>query len=184
MNAIFTVVFILTVVIFAFTDPNGALKAITDGGQKAVALSVSLIAVYAVWSGFMQIAEDCGLTEKTAEFFEPLIDKLFGKTDKETKKYVSLNIGANLLGMGGVATPAGIEAMKRLTDGGNKNGACMLFVLAATSIQLLPTTVVSLRQTYSSADAFGIFLPSLLSTVVSTAVGILLCFATAKRKKK
>ena len=184
MNAIFTVVFIISVGIFTFTDPNGALKAMTDGGQKAITLSLSLAVIYAVWSGVMQIAEDCGITEKTAKILKPVIDKLFGKTDDETKKYLSLNLGANILGMGGIATPAGIEAMTRLNESGNKNGACMLFVIASTSIQLLPTTVISLRQTYSSADAFDIFLPSLLSTAISTAVGIALCFLTAKRAKK
>ena len=183
MNPIFTVIFILSSSVFLFIDPNGFLKAMTDGGTKAVSLSLSLLVVYAVWSGFLQIADDCGLNDKIAALLRPLIEKLFKKPDKDTIKYISLNMSANLLGMGGIATPAGIEAMKRLGESGDKNGSCMLFVIAATSIQILPTTVISLRQSFGSNDPFDIFLPSLLSTVVSTVIGVALCLLTAKRKK-
>ena len=49
----------------------------------------------------------------------------------------------------------------------------MLFVLNATSVQILPTTVLGLLLSYGAADAYSIILPSLLSTAASTLLGVL-----------
>ena len=181
MNLIFTIIFLVSVAVFAVFSPDGALKAVTDGGKKAVALSVNLIAIYSVWSGILQIAEDSGLIKKLSKRLSPLLKRLFKNPDEKTTEYLSVNIGANMLGMGGIATPAGIAASKRLCDSGNYDGANRLFVLASTSLQIIPTTVIALRQTFSSAAPAVIFLPSLLSSLVCTAVGLALSFIFGKR---
>lgn len=184
MNAIFSTVFIISLIIFAIFNPDGALESILNGGAKGVSLSISLISVYAVWSGILQIAEDAGLTEKLAKLLNPLVKKLFKVSDGDAQKDIAVNLSANLLGMGGIATPSGISATTKLTQNGNRDGACLLFVLAATSIQILPTTVVALRQSFGSVSPFDIFLPSLLSTAVSTFFGVSLCFLTNKKGRK
>ena len=184
MNLIFTLIFLLSLVIFSFFSPGKALSAMTDGGQKALTLSMSLIVIYSIWSGVLQIAEDSGIVKKISIRLKPLIKKLFSDpTDDETED-LAVNISANLLGMGGIATPAGISATTKMCGRKNFDGATTLFVLASTSIQLLPTTVISLRQAFSSANPSLVFLPSLLSSIVCTVTGLSLCFLFKTRNHR
>lgn len=184
MNAIFTVVFIFSAVILAFVSPDLVLSAMTKGSEKAVTLSIGLISIYSIWSGLLKVAEDSGIINKLNKLLSPIINRLFKNADDETKKYVALNVGANMLGIGGVATPSGIKATTLLCDKGNFDGACLLFVLASTSLQIIPTTIVSLRQNFGSNSSFDIFLPSLITTVLSTSVGVFACFLFKKRGNK
>lgn len=184
MNLIFTLIFLLSLVIFSFFSPDKALSAMTDGGQKALTLSMSLIVIYSIWSGVLQIAEDSGIVKKISKRLKPLIKKLFSDPTDDEAEDLAVNISANLLGMGGIATPAGLSATTKLCERKNFDGATTLFVLASTSIQLLPTTVISLRQAFSSANPSIVFLPSLLSSIVCTATGLSLCFLLKKRNRR
>ncbi len=184
MNLIFTLIFLLSLVIFSFFSPDKALSAMTDGGQKAVTLSMSLIVIYSIWSGVLQIAEDSGIVKKISKKLKPLIKILFSDPTDDEAEDLAVNISANLLGMGGIATPAGISATTKMCGRKNFEGATTLFVLASTSIQLLPTTVISLRQSFSSAKPSVVFLPSLLSSIVCTATGVSLCFLFKKRNRR
>lgn len=183
MNVIFAIIFTISALTLTFISPDGVLKAMTDGANKSVTLSIGLISVYSVWSAVLQIAEDSGLVKKLASALKPLIDRLFKKTDEKTSGKIAVNLSANLLGMGGIATPSGIEATSLMTDKNNHDGACLLFILASTSLQILPTTVVSVRQAFNSKAPFDIFLPSLLSSAVCTAIGVTLYFLTQRIKK-
>ena len=184
MNFIFTVILTVSVLLMAFISPESVVSSMTDGAAKGVTLSITLIAVYAVWSGVMEMAEKSGITNKLAKFLSPIIDRLFSRPEKETKKQISLNLSANLFGLGGIATPAGISAAELLDKKGDREGLNVLFILAATSIQILPATVIAMRQRYGSTTPSDIFLPTLLSTAVSTATGLFLLKLTKKRSKK
>ena len=184
MNVIFTFIFISALIVFAVFSPDKALAAMTSGGQKAVTLSMSLLVIYSVWSGILQVTEDSGAVNKLSKLLRPLINKLFKNPPDDEAEDISVNISANLLGLGGVATPAGISATTKLTARGNHDGATTLFVLASTSIQLIPTTVITLRQSFSSALPAAIFLPSFLSSLLCTVAGLTLCFIFARHKKK
>ena len=93
-----------------------------------------------------------------------------------------------MLGMGGVATPAGIKAMQSMSLEGQTVASpnmILLLIINATSIQLIPATVIAIRATAGSADASSIFLPTLISTAISTISGIILCkvFSLTDSKK-
>ncbi|MBQ7374191.1 MAG: spore maturation protein [Clostridia bacterium] len=184
MNLIFTVILLISIIFTAIINPNEVLSAMTEGAGKSVTLGINLLAIYAVWSGFLQIAEDSGLCEKLSKLLRPLIKLLFKPKNKDCENQIAINLSANLLGMGGIATPSGIDATKLLCDERNYDGACLLLIIASTSIQILPTTVVSIRQNFNSLSPFDIFLPSLLATVFSTTLGITLHFITKKWAKK
>ena len=77
MNVIFTFIFISALIVFAVFSPDKALAAMTSGGQKAVTLSMSLLVIYSVWSGILQVAEDSGAVNKLSKLLRPLINKLF-----------------------------------------------------------------------------------------------------------
>lgn len=182
MNAIFAVVFFVSAGLFLFTDPNGFLSAMLSGGEKAATLSLSLLAVYCVWLGFFKVMEQSGLSKKLAGCVYPFAKRIFRSDDREGVYLASCNLSANLLGLPGAPTPLGIKAVKRFADAGNDYAANMLFVLNATSLQLLPTTVIALRLAAGSASAADIFLPTLVSTLFSTLLGAALVVLTRRRK--
>ena len=183
MNGIFAVVFVAACIIFLIFEPDGFLSALLAGGEKAATLSLSLLSVYCVWLGFFKVMEKSGLAEKLSKAFFPLAKRLFRTEDREAVFLASGNLTANLLGLPGAPTPLGIKATEKFLQAKNKYAADMLFVLNATSLQLLPTTVIALRIAAGSAFPADIFLPTLLATLLSSLVGGLLVFITGRRKK-
>lgn len=184
MNAVFTVIFIISAIALTFVSPDGVLSAMLGGGQKAVELTMTMTAIYAVWLGVMKVAEDGGITEKLAKLLKRPVGWLFGSVSERAAGYITLNVSANLLGLGGVATPMGISAATELDAEDNFYAQCVLFILAATSLQLLPTSVVSLRADSGSASPGDIILPTLLATAFSTLFGLVAVRLIHGRKKK
>ncbi len=173
MNAVFAAVFVLSAALFLFTDPEGFLPALLSGGEKAATLSLSLLAAYCVWLGFFKVLERSGLSGKLSRLVYPAARRLFRSDDREALTYASQNLSANFLGLPGAPTPLGIKATAAFEKNHNRYASDMLFVLNATSLQLLPTTVIVLRLAAGSASAADILLPTLLATLFSTACGVI-----------
>ena len=190
MNKIWLVMVVGSICFMLWVDPSSVLNEMIDASSEALSLRIELCAVYAVWMGVLELVEASGLGNKLARLLHPLIKKLFKIDDSETEKMIALNMSANMLGLGNAATPMGINAMKRLDDGsGTATPAMiMLIVINATSIQLLPSTVIGLRAAAGSASPADIILPTLIATACTCTVGILLvklCNSLyAKIKKK
>ncbi len=175
MNGIFLIIFLLSAIYFLIFNPAALLPALLAGGSKAATLCLSLVAIYAVWLGLMGVMQECGLTKLTAKILRPAVRTLF-KTDDEPALFaIAGNLSANMLGVGGVATPFGIEACQLLEKGKNvRYNHAMLFTLNATSVQILPTTVLALLISFGATAPYSILLPSLLATLTSTVVGVVL----------
>lgn len=156
---------------------NLVLPAALEGAQTAITVSLHLLAGYLFFCGMIEIMNKLEIRQKVSLFARPLIQKLMGATmDEQAVQAVCMNLSANLLGLGNAATPYGIEAA-RLIDGAesrNRHGLYMLLIINATSIQLLPTTVLTLRIAAGSVQPNAILLPSMVSTAVSTLTGVLL----------
>lgn len=174
MNAVFSVTVIVSLTVLLFISPDAILPVFSKSAGAAAQISLKLLLTYVVWSGFTGLITASGLNKKISELFKPLIRKLFGVTDEETADELSVNLSANLLGLGGVATPAAINAMGLMDEKGNENGKNMLFIISATSIQVLPVTVMGLMAEYGAQNPSVIILPTLIGTFISTATGILL----------
>ena len=158
------------------TAPQTAFSVMLTGATNAVELALSLFAVYAIWLSVLEIMDKAGISKAVNKLLAPLWKRIFkGESDKALE-YISLNFSANLLGMGSAATPMGIKAMEHMSKESEKASDNMILFLVfnATSIQLIPATVVGMRATEGSANAADIILPSLLATVISTAVGVTL----------
>lgn len=185
MNVVFAFILTVCVSLLLFKDPNAALGGMLDGVSSAIAMSVGLVAVYAVWLSVLNVMEKIGLNRAIGKALKPLTKRLFPSENDETRETISLNMSANLLGMGGAATPLGIKAINGMAKDSEKtNDSIALFVVInCTSIQLIPTTIIGLRAASGSANASDIILPSLIATTVSTLVGVGLCFAVRKIKK-
>ena len=168
----------------AFLFFNGQGSALADialeGAAQAVTLTISLIGAYALWMGVMNIAQEAGFVQSISRMLRPVLTRLFPGVPPEGKvaQDISLNLSANVLGLGNAATPYGLSAMQGLQqlNGGAKvasNAMCMLLVVNSSILQLLPTTVIAMRASAGSTQPASIMLPMLLATAASMAVGIL-----------
>ena len=156
---------------------DAALAACGD----AVTISITLIGAYALWMGIMNIAKEAGMVKGLARSLGPVTRRLFkGVPDgAAAHEYIALNLSANVLGLGNAATPYGIKAMEELQRYNRKprvatNAMCMLLIVNASSVQILPTTVMALRASAGSVAPAAIALPALLATIVNTVFAIIL----------
>ena len=191
MNFVWISFLILGLGLMLFKNVDIAFSTLLSGSEKAIALSLKLWAIYAIWLGILKIVEDTGLNHKIGKLLTPIINKLFGKTDPETQNQIAINITSNLLGMGNACTPSGIKAINGMDKGSNiaTSGMIMLLILNATGLELLPTTVIGLRVAAGSANPNDIIIPTLIATFVSTFSGVVLCkicekFKNLKTKKE
>ena len=184
MNTVYVVMMIGSLLLVTITAPESALSIMLGGAKSAIGLSVSLCAIYTVWLSVLQVIDKTGMGKALSKAFKPLTKKLFKGESDLALEYITLNFSANLLGMGGAATPLGIKAMEYMQDGSDRASDNMILfvVINATSIQLLPATIIGLRANKGSASASDIILPSLIATTFSTLIGVILCKVLAGKK--
>ena len=175
MNAIFGLLLVLSSIILIFISPDSLLSAMLSGGNKALSLTMKMVVIYAVWLGVFELLNQSGLSNKFARLLKPLNTKLFGPLPEQANHYMSLNISANILGMSGATTPMGIKAINELEKHKNTNYAiAMFFVINATSVQIIPSSVLALRTSLGASNPSDIVIPTILATLSSTIIGILL----------
>lgn len=172
MNAVFVTICLISAFIMLISCPTQFLPAVLAGGENALKCALTLFCIYAFWMGLSAVAEEAKLTHGVARLLTPVCRKLFKTKDTEAVKNISMNIGCNLLGIGGAATPFAVEAIKRLEKEENYFAQNLLFIINATSIQLIPATVIALRSSLGSTAPHDITLPSFIATAVSTFCGV------------
>lgn len=98
----------------------GQMTAVTDGAiqasKEAVTLCVTMLGVMTLWTGVLEIGHRSGLVDQLAGRMGPILTFLFPGLDPdgEARKQISVNMTANILGLGWAATPAGLKAMEEL----------------------------------------------------------------------
>jgi len=183
MNIIFGIILILSTLILIIKSPETLLSSMLSGGEKALTLTLKMVVIYAVWLGVFELLERSGMAKKFAKLLKPLNRFLFGKVPEKANDFMSLNISANMLGMSGATTPMGIKSIQELEKHKNTEYAiCMFFVINATSVQIIPSSILALRSSMGAVSPSDIILPTILSTLVSTIVGVLLVKIFCKRK--
>lgn len=195
MNKIWIILFISSIIAICLRNPSNVLSGLIEASHNALKLTFELCAIYAIWIGLFTILEKSGLSQKLSKLLSPIINKIFGKNNlsDESKQYVSMNISANLLGMGGAATPLGIKAIESMQKD-NKNKSIvtfpmiMLIAISCSSVQLLPTSIIGMLANANSSNPSGIIIPSIICSILSTTIAILLVylmhFLLKKRKIK
>ena len=94
--------------------------AVTDGAiqasKEAVTLCITMLGVMTLWTGVLEIGHRSGLVDQLAGRMGPILTFLFPRLDPdgEARKQISVNMIANILGLGWAATPAGLKAMEEL----------------------------------------------------------------------
>ncbi len=172
---------------------NGNVETITkgaiDGCAEGVSLCISLLGIMCFWTGISKIAEKSGLIEGFSKLIRPITKILFPKLKEgsEALSAIVMNMVANFFGMGNAATPLGIKAMKELdkiNDGKEaSNEMCTFAVINTASIQLIPSTIISLRQTFGSEEAGAIIVPVWIASIVAVTVAVLSAKIFEKRKR-
>jgi spore maturation protein A len=184
MNVIWLILIAVSVITAAFTGRLEELtKAIFEGAKTAVEISLYLLGIVSLWLGITKIIEDSGLIHRISHLFRPLITRLF-KTipdDHPAISSITLNMLANLFGLGNAATPLGIKAMQDLQTLNEEKDTLsfemMLFIVVNTaSVQLLPFTVVGILASFGAVNPSDIVLPTICATVISAVIALCILF--------
>lgn len=166
---------------------NGIFTSVAD----AVELSITFLGTICLWNGIMEIVKRTTLMEKLTKFLEPIMRLLFPelKNSPKAKAEISMNMIANILGLGNAATPLGLKAMKTMQKENAKkdtlsNSMMMFIVLNTASLQLIPTNVIAIRTSLNSNNPTQIILPVWGATIVAALVGIIATKIMIKKVKQ
>ena len=159
--------------------------AAVEGTQAAVELCLSIAGMLCLWTGVMEVMRRSGLAEGLSRLLRPVLKRLYPSVsrDKEIMDSISANVSANLLGLGNAATPVGLEAARRMSrksPGVASDALCMLVVCNTASIQLIPTTVATVRAAAGSQTPFDILPATWLASLLSVSVGVVACKLCAR----
>ena len=151
-----------------------------DMSKLSVEIALGLVGVLCLWLGFFKVAERAGVVAVLARWLGPLFERLMPDVPKGHPAVgsVTMNLGANVLGLDNAATPIGLKAMKDLqslnkqTPDTASNAQILFLVLNTSSVTLLPVTVFLYRAQQGAAEPASVFLPILLATTASTIVGV------------
>lgn len=165
----------LMVVSITFAMASGgaaaAAEAMLQSGEYAFELVMSMAGALMLWGGLMRVAEATGDVRRVSRLLCRVLRPLFpGLQDEASWQAIGLNLSANMLGLGNAATAPGIRAAQLLAAQGavGRRALAMLLALNCSSVQLMPTTVISLRAAAGSADAAVIWPVSLAASAVTT----------------
>ena len=167
-------------------------QTILGSAKDAAKLALSMIGIYCLWMGLLRIAEKSGMIQAIARGSERLICKLFTgiRRGSEAVSLITLNLVANMLGMGNAATPFGLRAMAALQEQNpDKRRAsddmCLFIVINTASVQLLPLTIIAVRAAAGSSNPADIVLTAFLATLATAVFGVIgakLCAGIGRRK--
>lgn len=170
---------IISVITAIFTGKvDETVNAIFEGASTSVATLISFAGAMCFWTGIMKIAEKSGVSAIICKIISPIVNRLFPNCGEKAKQHISMNMTANLLGMGNAATPMGMLAAQELdrenpTPDIPSDAMCMLVVLNTTSFQLMPTTILALRSAAGSLNPTSVIVPIWLASAFAVTIGIL-----------
>jgi spore maturation protein SpmA len=155
------------------------VKALFDSSKTAFEIALGLTGVMALWLGVMKIGERAGMLELLTRGLAPLFRRLFPEVPANHPALgaMTMNMGANMLGLDNAATPLGIKAMQELQklnpSSDTASDAQILFLVINTaSVTLLPVTIFTYRAQLGAADPTDVFVPLLITTYIGTLIGL------------
>ena len=184
--------FIIVSIIYSFFSGN--INEINDSifvsSKSAIDLSIVLFGNVALWCGLINIFKSTRAVKFIVKVLNPIIKYLFpeSRNNEEVRALISMNIISNMLGLGNAATPIGIKAMKELDcenkEQKNMSNSMMLFILInSASIQLIPTTIFTIRKSLGSNSPTSIIMPVWISTIAAAIAGMLTLKLLLRKKK-
>ena len=154
-------------------------NAIFESADQTVELCLTLFGTLCLWNGIMKIAIKTSMIEKLTKFLKPIISFIFPeiKNNKKISKEISMNIVANILGLGNASTPLGLTAMDSMQKiNKNKselsNSMAMFILINTASLQIIPTTVISIRSSLGSQNPTKIIFAVWIATIAAFTTAI------------
>lgn len=175
---------VFIIVSFIYAILNGRVadvnNSIFESTKLAVDLSISLLGTMCLWNGIMQIASQTNIIKLLGKILNPIMKKIFPDVKKGEKvhKEISMNIIANIMGLGNAATPLGLKAMKSMQEKNEdktrlSNSMAMFIVLNTASVQIIPTTVIAIRSSLGSANPTAMIVPVWIATICAAISAII-----------
>lgn len=169
-------------------------QSIFESAANAVQLCITFFGTICLWNGIMKIAQQTTCIQKLTKLLRPVIHFLFPeiKQNEKAKQEISMNMIANILGLGNAATPLGLKAMKTLQKENTQkdtisNTMAMFIVINTASLQLIPTTVIAIRSSLNSNNPTQIIFPVWGATMIATIAAVIatkiFIYMDKKRKK-
>ena len=156
-------------------------ETILNSGKESLDMILNIFPMISIWLGLMNIAIHAKILDKLSNLLKPLLIKIFPDipSNHDSLKYISMNIIANMFGLGSVATPSGLKAMKSLQEINNKKDTASksmitFLVLNTSGVTIIPTTMISLRIMHKSSDPTKIIFPCIIATIMSSIAGLLM----------
>lgn len=186
MNYVWSALIILSLI---FGGINGTLaetmQAGLDGAANAITVLLSFAGIMCFWSGILKIAEASGAAAFCEKLLSPIIRRLFPNT--KNRENITMNIIANLLGMGNAATPAGIAAMASLDEENEKSPhpsreMSRFAVLNTASLQLFPTTVIGILASFGDSNPYRIVPLIWICSGTSLVLALLMDFVLSRKR--
>ena len=155
-------------------------NSIFESTDKTVELCLTMFGTLCLWNGIMKIAIKTSLIEKLTKLSKPIISFIFPevKNDKKISKEISMNMVANILGLGNASTPLGLKAMDSMQkinkDKSRLSDSMAMFILVNTaSLQIIPTTVISIRSSLGSENPTRIIFAVWIATITAFTTAII-----------
>lgn len=190
----------------AYGTVQGRLPEVTaaalDSAKEAVALCITMTGVMSLWVGLMEIAQKSGVISLATKKIQPFVNFMFPRIPPghKSREYITTNIIANIFGLGWAATPAGLKAMEALEEleeerrsgrlkgqgsfvpkGTASREMCTFLIINISSLQLIPVNIIAYRSQYGSVNPAAVVGPSIVATLISTAVAIVFCKIMEKK---
>lgn len=155
------------------------INATFDSSKSAFEISLGLTGILSLWLGIMKIGERSGMIGALSRWLSPLFCRLFPEIPNghPAMGSIFMNLSANMLGLDNAATPMGLKAMKELQELNPQkdtatNPMVMFLVLNTSGLILIPVSIMMYRAQMGAAQPTDIFVPTLITTAVSTIVGV------------
>lgn len=172
----------LASLVFSFVSGTTAemSSALLQSTGDAVTLVLSICGMMCFWCGMMKVAEKAGAVQALSRVMTPVVSRLFSGIDKRGRAIglITLNLTANILGLGNATTPLGISAMQALADEEGvtdtaSDSMVLLTVLNTASLQIIPSTMAALRLAQGAARPMDVLPCVWIVSAYSVAVAVL-----------
>ena len=173
---------IILAIIYAIISGRGGqiVNILTTGAMNSIENVFAFMGMLCFWSGIFNILKHTNLITKLSKTIFYVTKTIFkeDEVNEEILESIALNVTADALGAGNAATMYSVDAIEKMQKK-NKNkdtlndSMCIFILLNTASIQIIPTTIISLRAAYGSENPLVIVIPVWIATFLALCVGLI-----------